>query len=48
MMTDYWEVIPAETLKNLIVTIVQDLLVDANSSDVRHSVIKVITVSLIF
>ena len=41
VMTEYWEVIPSETLKNLIVTIIQDLLVDANSSDVRQKVIKV-------
>lgn len=41
MMTEYWELIPSEALKSLIVTIVQDLLEDANSSDVRQSVIKV-------
>ena len=41
VMKAYWEVIPAETLKNLVVTIIQDLLVDANSSGVRQSVIKV-------
>ena len=33
--------IPADTVKNLVLTLIQDLLADASSSDVRQGVVKV-------
>ncbi|XP_052803388.1 condensin-2 complex subunit G2-like [Mya arenaria] len=46
IMRDFWEVIPQETLKNLTVKLIHDMLNDASSSDVRESVIKGLTVLL--
>ena len=41
VMTEFWEMIPADTVKNLVLTLIQDLLADASSSDVRQGVVKV-------
>ena len=41
VMKDYWSVIPQDTLKDITIKLVQDLLGDTSSAEVRESVVKV-------
>jgi len=41
IMRDFWEVIPQDVLRALTLRLVQDLVNDSSSADVRESVIKV-------
>ncbi|XP_052253348.1 condensin-2 complex subunit G2-like isoform X39 [Dreissena polymorpha] len=40
VMRDFWEMIPSDSLRSLTLKLIQDLLNDSSSADVRESVIK--------
>ena len=41
VMKNYWELFPGETLRGLMVQLLQALSTEADSADIRESVIKV-------